>query len=452
MPFTVDPRATEYGGHVDIPEDSPTRRALRRPIRDTGVAPCATQRGTGGCNINVSVVSSISTAIYCCAIRKTIQRPRENAREGSPTRLGPTVRDTRIDAKSGKASSAQRILVGRQQVRSPAMRKKGPSISQPETTPRSKEWGADIGRCKHEEPGVTWMLLRTIPESGREGGIAVFPINRRRSDSALLDILTSSSVCVEYSRSENTPLPIIIPAAHGPTRSCSVGESATLLTPLSDLRASVAPPNAPMARMGKEPRFADPGAAYLPSIRSTVAIFRKRKNFAHNPKGCGPVLARRYVGEIGWSAQVIDDGMPQHGGYVAVNIDGVAHFVGLYITNACPAIWYDSDGEFDYECALTSIAIGEGGWKVFRVTLPSEIIQGDIPKLYTNLSGRGERVTSVNKIPPEARGRKIRGMGERSRRSRKKDQATADSDIEHVSDQGGCGCVGVGVWGVRRRD
>ena len=67
------------------------------------------------------------------------------------------------------------------------------------------------------------------------------------------------------------------------------------------------------------------------------------------------------------------------GEYIAVNIDGVAHCVGLYITNACQMIWYDSDENFDYECALTSIDIDEGGWKVPRVTLPSEMIQEDIP-------------------------------------------------------------------------
>ena len=45
---------------------------------------------------------------------------------------------------------------------------------------------------------------------------------------------------------------------------------------------------------------------------------------------------------------------------IAVNNDGVAHFVGLYVTNACQMIWYDSDGKFAYECDLTSVDIDEG--------------------------------------------------------------------------------------------
>ena len=56
------------------------------------------------------------------------------------------------------------------------------------------------------------------------------------------------------------------------------------------------------------------------------------------------------------------------GEYIAVNIDGPAHCVGLYVTNAGQAIWYDSDGNFDYECASSSIDIDEDTWKLFRVT------------------------------------------------------------------------------------
>ena len=35
------------------------------------------------------------------------------------------------------------------------------------------------------------------------------------------------------------------------------------------------------------------------------------------------------------------------GDYIAVNIDGAAHCVGLYVTNAGQIIWYDSDRAFD---------------------------------------------------------------------------------------------------------
>ena len=62
------------------------------------------------------------------------------------------------------------------------------------------------------------------------------------------------------------------------------------------------------------------------------------------------------------------------GEYVAVNIDSVSHCVGLYITTACQAIRYDSDGNSDYACALTSIDIGDGVWEVVRVTPPCDMI------------------------------------------------------------------------------
>ena len=110
------------------------------------------------------------------------------------------------------------------------------------------------------------------------------------------------------------------------------------------------------------------------------------------------------------------------GEYIAVNIDGVAHCVGLYITNACQTIWYDSDGNFDYDCALTSIDIEEGSWKVFRVTLPSEIIPEDILHLLTNLSGKKDRITSVNKIPSEACGRENTRHARQKKAVVKKDQ------------------------------
>ena len=49
------------------------------------------------------------------------------------------------------------------------------------------------------------------------------------------------------------------------------------------------------------------------------------------------------------------------GEYVAVNIDRLAHCVGLYVTNDGQAIWYDSDGNYDYECASSAIAIDING-------------------------------------------------------------------------------------------
>ena len=64
------------------------------------------------------------------------------------------------------------------------------------------------------------------------------------------------------------------------------------------------------------------------------------------------------------------------GEYVAVNIDGVAHCVGLYIANDCQMIWSDSDGNFDYECDFPSIDIDEDSWKAFRVTMSRNMSQG----------------------------------------------------------------------------
>ena len=39
-------------------------------------------------------------------------------------------------------------------------------------------------------------------------------------------------------------------------------------------------------------------------------------------------------------------GIINPGEYIDVNIDGPAHCVGLYVTNAGHAIWYGSDGNF----------------------------------------------------------------------------------------------------------
>ena len=45
------------------------------------------------------------------------------------------------------------------------------------------------------------------------------------------------------------------------------------------------------------------------------------------------------------------------GEYIAVNIDGLARCVGLYVTIDGQAIWYDSDENYDYECASSAIDI-----------------------------------------------------------------------------------------------
>ena len=78
------------------------------------------------------------------------------------------------------------------------------------------------------------------------------------------------------------------------------------------------------------------------------------------------------------------------GEHISVNIDGVARCVGLYITNACQVIWCDSDGNFDYECALSSIDIEGGSWEVFRVTMSGNMNRGDIPHLFTQMGGERE--------------------------------------------------------------
>ena len=101
-----------------------------------------------------------------------------------------------------------------------------------------------------------------------------------------------------------------------------------------------------------------------------------------------------------------------HGEFIAVHIDRPAHCVGLYVTNYGQAIWYDSDENFDYECASCSIDIDDDTWELFRVTTSSNMDQADIQHLFTQMSGKGSRITSVNKIPPKSHGMKIRSMRE----------------------------------------
>ena len=125
------------------------------------------------------------------------------------------------------------------------------------------------------------------------------------------------------------------------------------------------------------------------------------------------------------------------GEYVAVNIDGAAHCVGLYVTNAGQAIWYDSDGNFGYECASSTIDIDEGAWEVFRETMSINMDLGDTPNLFAQMDGRGGRITTINKIPPKAHGVKNTSHSRKRKAVVKKSKDAADSDIDRDCYQGG---------------
>ena len=196
------------GARGGIPEDSSARHALHRANQDTRCALGATQRETDGCNFNMSFQFLLP---FPAASYATPNSDQQNAPDGASTRPAPPGQDTRIDVKSGgdlASSGGPESLERRQQVLSPGGRRQNSTISQPETTPHAKEGELISGEVTQRRLELLGMDMQTTPVSGREGGSALLRSNRRRAGSGPLDILTPTSVSVEYSLSPRKYRPV----------------------------------------------------------------------------------------------------------------------------------------------------------------------------------------------------------------------------------------------------